>query len=162
MEFLKSVSDILDKFTKGQRMFALAMILICATVITMGPSLVESITLNEEETDRKISDQKREIINLSSSVDSLSTIIRVNQMNCTNSILERESQFIAMLDQLKSESIKRETVKKLTTESYQMTDSLQIGGEGPIKLENRKIKVPNYEPLSNLIDCMKQEIRGKD
>ena len=161
MEFLKSVSDILDKFTKGQRMFALAMILICATVITMGPSLVESITLNEEETDRKISDQKREIITLSSSVDSLSTVIRVNQMNCTNSILERESQFIAMLDQLKSESIKRETVRKLTTESYQMTDSLQIGGEF-IKSENRKITAPNYEPLSNLIDCMKQEINGKD
>jgi hypothetical protein len=82
-------------------------------------------------------------------------------MNCTNSILERESQFIAMLDQLKSESIKRETVRKLTTESYQMTDSLQIGGEF-IKSENRKITAPNYEPLSNLIDCMKQEINEKD
>jgi hypothetical protein len=42
-----------------------------------------------------------------------------------------------------------------------MTDSLQIGGEF-IKSENRKITAPNYEPLSNLIDCMKQEINEKD
>lgn len=162
MEFLKSVSGILDKFTKGQRMFALAMILVCATIITIGPSLVESITLNEEEMDRKINSQKKEIITLSSSVDSLSAVIRVNQMNCTNSILERESQFISMLDQLKSESIKREKVKKLTTESYQMVDSIQIGGSGIIKLESRKITAPDYEPLSDVIDEMKRELNREN
>lgn len=162
MEFLKSVSGILDKFTRGQRMFALAMILICATIITIGPSLVESITLNEEEMDKKISSQKKEIITLSSSVDSLSAVIRVNQMNCTNSILERESQFISMLDQLKSESIKREKLKKLTTESYQMVDSVQIGNDGIIKLESRKITGPDYEPLSDVIEEMKKELNSEN
>ena len=162
MEFLKSISEILDKFTKGQRMFALAMILLCATAITIGPSLIESITLNEEETDRKINEQKSEIVSLSSSVDSLSTVIRVNQMNCTNSILERESQFIAMLDELKSESLKREGAKKFVFERYTLTDSLQLGGVNQIKTEDRKIIIPEYQPLSGVIEGMKEKLNSNN
>lgn len=162
MEFLKSISEILDKFTKGQRMFALAMILLCATAITIGPSLIESITLNEEETDRKINEQKSEIVSLSSSVDSLSTVIRVNQMNCTNSILERESQFIAMLDELKSESLKREGAKKFVFERYTLTDSLQLGGVNQIKTEYRKIIIPEYRPLSGVIEGMKEKFNSNN
>ena len=159
MEFLKSVSEILDKFTKGQRMFALAMILLCATAITIGPSLIENITLNKEETDQKINEQRSEIISLSSSVDSLSTVIRVNQMNCTNSIIARESQFIAMLDELKSESIKREGAKKFVFERYTFTDSLQLGAAGEIKSEDVKILIPEYQPLSDVIDGVKKKIK---
>ncbi len=159
MEFLKSVAEILDKFTKGQRMFALGIILICATLITIGPSVIEDITLSEEEADRRISEQKREILSLSSSIDSLSTVIRVNQMNCTNSILERESKFMEMLDELKSESLKRERMSKLTTESYQMVDSIQIGGGDKILLEKTKITIPAYEPMSNIIEGMKESLK---
>ena len=160
MEFLKSVSEILDKFTKGQRMFALAMILLCATAITIGPSLVESITLDKDETDKKINDQRKEIVSLTSSFDSLSTVVRVNQMNCTNSILKREEQFIAMLDELKSESLKREATKKFVMEKYTMVDSLQIDGPKEVKDHDVKITTEEYAPLSKIIDGMKEDVRG--
>jgi hypothetical protein len=162
MEFLKSVAEILDKFTKGQRMFVLAIILICATLITIGPSIIEDITLSEEEAEKKINEQKREILSLSSSVDSLSAVVRVNQMNCTNSILRRESEFIAMLEELKSESMRRESIRKLTTESYMIRDSIKIGGKDEIKPEIRKIILPDYEPLSSIIENMKKEIKGNN
>jgi hypothetical protein len=64
-----------------------------------------------------------------------------------------------MLDELKSESLKRERMSKLTTESYQMVDSIQIGGGDKILLEKTKITIPAYEPMSNIIEGMKESLK---
>jgi hypothetical protein len=54
------------------------------------------------------------------------------------------------------------SIRKLTTESYMIRDSIKIGGKDEIKPEIRKIILPDYEPLSSIIENMKKEIKGNN
>ena len=99
----KYISSILAQFTSGQKIIALSLLLLSIVFVTLGPSLVNTITLDRDELTQDLKNKEVRIKKLESDIDTLSEKIRNNQMECTDQITLREKKFIRMLDELKSE-----------------------------------------------------------
>ena len=102
MEF-KGIPEILDKFTFAQRILALLMLLMTLIFIMLGPKLIDSLTVSNTECIAETKRQDIRIAYLEKVVDTLGIKIITNQRKFTNEITERESEFIAMLDELKGD-----------------------------------------------------------
>jgi len=115
MEF-KGIAEILDKFTFAQRILALLMLLMTIVLVTLGPKLIDALTTSNTEC---ISETKRQAIRityLEKVVDTLDMKIITNQRRFTNESAQRESEFIAMLDELKDDINRSKT--RRTVKSY--------------------------------------------
>jgi TolA-binding protein len=99
----KYISEIIGKFSITQRITALVVLLIAITTITLGPSILDAVSQDNEELNLKVERQRRQLTFLSNEVDSLTFIIRKNQRDCTNQIIEREEEIYAQLDRLERE-----------------------------------------------------------
>ena len=86
-----------------QRITALVVLLIAITTITLGPSILDAVSQDNEELNLKVERQRRQLILLNNEVDSLTFVIRKNQRDCTNQIIEREEEIYAQLDRLERE-----------------------------------------------------------
>jgi len=100
MEF-KGIPEILDKFTLAQRILALLMLLMTLVLITLGPKLIDALTVSNTECIAETKRQDIRIAYLEKIVDTLDMKIITNQRKFTNEIDQRESEFISMLDELK-------------------------------------------------------------
>ena len=100
----KYISEILSQFTKTQRVMALLMVLTTITIITIGPSLIDSITEDKVELELKITKQTQRITSLENHIDTLDWQIRESQKSCTQEIWARENEFIQMLDEIRAEA----------------------------------------------------------
>jgi peptidoglycan hydrolase CwlO-like protein len=94
----KYISSILAQFTSGQKIIALSLLLLSIVFVTLGPSLVNTITLDRDELTQDLKNKEVRIKKLESDIDTLSEKIRNNQMECTDQITLREKNFIRMLD----------------------------------------------------------------
>ena len=99
----KYISEIIGKFSMTQRITALVVLLIAITTITLGPSILDAVSQDNEELNVKVERQRRQLILLSNEVDSLTFVIRKNQRDCTDQIIEREEEIYAQLDRLERE-----------------------------------------------------------
>ena len=99
----KYISEIIGKFSMTQRITALVVLLIAITTITLGPSILDAVSQDNEELNLKVERQRRQLILLNNEVDSLTFVIRKNQRDCTNQIIEREEEIYAQLDRLERE-----------------------------------------------------------
>jgi TolA-binding protein len=99
----KYISEIIGKFSMTQRITALVVLLIAITTITLGPSILDAVSQDNEELNLKVERQRRQLILLSNEVDSLTFVIRKNQRDCTNQIIEREEEIYSQLDRLERE-----------------------------------------------------------
>ena len=99
----KYISEIIGKFSMTQRITALVVLLIAITTITLGPSILDAVSQDNEELNLKVERQRRQLILLSNEVDSLTFVIRKNQRDCTDQIIEREEEIYAQLDRLERE-----------------------------------------------------------
>ena len=105
----KYVSEILKQFTAAQKTLALLMLLTSIIMISLGPKLIDALSIDSTEYKSKVDRQTAEIKDLQVTVDSLDTKIRNGQRQCTNEIAQREAEFIAMLDELKGDMNKTST-----------------------------------------------------
>lgn len=103
MDVFKYISEILKQFTTAQRILALLMLLTSIIMISLGPKMIDAVSVDNTEYKDKVDRQTREIRVLQVTVDSLDSKIRASQRQCTNEITRREEEFIAMLDELKGE-----------------------------------------------------------
>lgn len=163
----KYISEILSQFTKTQRVMALLMVLTAITIITIGPSLINSITLDRKELEDKITKQEVRINTLESITDTLNLKIRQNQRSCTEELFNREEEFIEMLDEIRSEAFKyKVTTKhneiKLTTKSNDGNDeeNVMMMSE-PEVIKKPEVKV-DISRILNKIDRMKKTIKEID
>ena len=99
----KYISEIIGKFSITQRITALVVLLIAIITITLGPSILDAVSQDNEELNLKVERQRRQLILLSNEVDSLTFVIRKNQRDCTDQIIEREEEIYAQLDRLERE-----------------------------------------------------------
>lgn len=90
----KYISVILSKFTQGQRIIALLLLLLSITFISIGPKIVESLTYSDEELKSKVESQTTQILELNNRVTELNTQIISNQRQCTDAIVEREKEIM--------------------------------------------------------------------
>ena len=161
----KYISEILSQFTKTQRVMALLMVLTAITIITIGPSLINSITLDRKELEEKITKQEQRIKSLESTTDTLNLKIRQNQRLCTEELFTRETEFIKMLDDIRAEAFKYKISTKYTDNKL-MSKSSDVDGNDEnvmmmVKIDNMKkpeVKV-DISRILNKIDRMKKTIK---
>lgn len=99
----KYISEILSQFSMPQRIIALLVVLLSIIVITLGPSLINSITLDGDELWTTINKQKTQITELQDETFRLNQVIRDNQLECTNQIIDREREILEKLSFLENQ-----------------------------------------------------------
>jgi uncharacterized hydantoinase/oxoprolinase family protein len=155
----KYISEILSQFTRTQRIMALLMVLTTITIITIAPSFISSITMDRKDLETKIEKQNERINSLENLVDTLDQKVREGQRSCTQELFERESEFIKMLDEIRSEAYKCKTVEeypKMLMRTNESTD-----GEPVMRMEamvRPEVKA-DVSPILRKIDKMKKEIK---
>ena len=162
----KYISEILSQFSKTQRVMALLMVLTTITIITIGPSLIDSITTDRKELEDKITNQSNRIKILENQVDTLDSKIRESQKSCTQEIWARESEFIQMLDEIRLEAFKYK-VSTRTNENIVVNKMKSNGNddenvmmmEMPRQETKTEVKV-DISPILSKIDKMKKRIKN--
>ena len=160
----KYISEILSQFSKTQRVMALLMVLTTITIITIGPSLIDSITTDRKELEDKITNQSNRIKILENQVDTLDSKIRAGQRSCTQEIWARENEFIQMLDEIRLEAFKYKVSTK-TNENIVVNRKKSTGDdenvmmmEQPRQESKPEVKV-DISPILSKIDKMKKKIK---
>ncbi len=97
----KYISEILGQFTAPQRIIALLLLLFSIVVVTLGPSYIDSITLNKDEYNVEIEKQKELNKEFSDEIQRLNRQIIDNQRACTDEIITREMEIMNQIEQLK-------------------------------------------------------------
>ena len=158
----KYISEILSQFTKTQRVMALLMVLTTITIITIGPSLIDSITEDRTELELKITKQTERITLLENQVDTLDSKIRESQKSCTQEIYVRESEFIQMLDEIRAEAFKYKVSKRNNVSAMMRVKIDTINKHGDYELDDPIIEPGVKVDISLIltkIDNMKKKIK---
>ena len=160
----KYISEILSQFSKTQRVMALLMVLTTITIITIGPSLIDSVTTDRTELELKITKQTERITSLENHIDTLDWQIRESQKSCTQEIWARENEFIQMLDEIRAEAFKYK-VSTRTNENIVVNKKKSNGDdetvmmmEMPRQETKTEVKV-DISPILSKIDKMKKSIK---
>lgn len=160
----KYISEILSQFSKTQRVMALLMVLTTITIITIGPSLIDSVTTDRTELELKITKQTERITSLENHIDTLDLQIRESQKSCTQEIWARENEFIQMLDEIRAEAFKYK-VSTRTNENIVVNRKKSNGDdetvmmmEMPRQETKTEVKV-DISPILSKIDKMKKNIK---
>ena len=157
----KYISEILSQFTKTQRVMALLMVLTTITIITIGPSLIDSITEDKVELELKITKQTQRITSLENHIDTLDWQIRESQKSCTQEIWARESEFIQMLDEIRAEAFNYK-VKKTNVSAMMRVRIDTINKHGDYELDDPIIEPEakvDISPILSKIDKIKKKIK---
>lgn len=158
----KYISEILSQFSKTQRVMALLMVLTTITIISIAPSLIDSITEDRTELESKITKQTERITSLENHIDTLDFQIRESQKSCTQEIWARENEFIQMLDEIRADAFKYKVSTKTSDVVVNRTKS--TGDDGVMMMEMPRqetktdIKV-DISPVLSKIDKMKKKIK---
>jgi hypothetical protein len=158
----KYISEILSQFSKTQRVMALLMVLTTITIISIAPSLIDSITEDRTELELKITKQTERITSLENHIDTLDWQIRESQKSCTQEIWARENEFIQMLDEIRADAFKYKVSTKTSDVVVNRTKS--TGDDGVMMMEmprqetKTEVKV-DISPVLSKIDKMKKKFK---
>ena len=158
----KYISEILSQFTKTQRVMALLMVLTTITIITIGPSLIDSITTDKVELELKITKQTQRITSLENHIDTLDFEIRESKKSCTQEIWARENEFIQMLDEIRAEAFKYKVSKRNNVSAMMRVKIDTINKHGDYELDEPIIEPGVKVDISLIlskIDNMKKKIK---
>ena len=152
------ISEIIAQFSTPQKVIALSLILLSIVIITIGPSMIESNDELKEEIDAKTIKIKA----LESELNEKDTKIRSEQKSCTNQILEREKEFVAMLDYLQNKAKKdnNKIISQTNMEFFpviSVSDSLLYSPEPPS--QSTIIVKNDMGNIINEIDNLKKKIK---
>ncbi len=152
------ISEIIAQFSTPQKVIALSLILLSIVIITIGPSMIESNDELKEEIDAKTIKIKA----LESELNEKDTKIRSEQKSCTNQILEREKEFVAMLDYLQNKAKKdnNKIISQTNMEFFpviSVSDSL-LYSPGP-PTQSTIIVKNDMGNIINEIDNLKKKIK---
>lgn len=103
---LKYIKDILNTITPGQRLFALVFLLCAITLMTVGPKLVDTLTMDNDELLIKVNRQKVEIIDLNTRVGELTQQVIENQRSCTNELVQKEREILDIITSIENEAVR--------------------------------------------------------
>lgn len=94
----KYVSEILSQFTQTQRILVLLFLLLSIITLYLGPTYLNTVTLDNDELNTELNNQKKINFKFKNSIDSLNQKLIDNQINCTNKIIERETEILGLID----------------------------------------------------------------
>lgn len=102
---LKYVKDILNTITPAQRLLALVFLLFSIVIMTVGPKLIETLTMDNEEFKARLNQQKIENIELNARVGELTKQVLDNQRSCTNELVEKEREILGIINSIETEMV---------------------------------------------------------
>jgi hypothetical protein len=158
----KYISEILSQFSKTQRVMALLMVLTTITIISIGPSLIDSITEDRTELELKITKQTERITLLENHIDTLDWQIRESQKSCTQEIWARENEFIQMLDEIRADAFKYKVSTKTSDVVVNRTKSTGDDGVMMMEMPRQETKTDvkvDISPVLSKIDKMKKKFK---
>lgn len=96
----KYIKEILMAVSPAQRLWALTIVLLSISLISVGPKIVESFTQTDIEL-KAITDRQREqIIALNTELAKTNSEIIKVKMECTNLVIQREQEILVMIEEL--------------------------------------------------------------
>jgi hypothetical protein len=119
----------------SQRIVALLVVLFSIVIITLGPSFINTITLDEDELWSTINKQKTELQELQNETSRLNKVIRDNQLECTNQIVDREREILEKL------AILENNMKNMQSQKRTMMVDTVNSGKRVIQLPDRSIEM---------------------
>jgi hypothetical protein len=158
----KYISEILSQFSKTQRVMALLMVLTTITIISIAPSLIDSITEDRTELELKITKQTERITSLENHIDTLDWQIRESQKSCTQEIWARENEFIQMLDEIRADAFKYKVSTKTSDVVVNRTKSTGDDGVMMMEMPRQETKTDvkvDISPVLSKIDKMKKKFK---
>ena len=158
----KYISEILSQFSKTQRVMALLMVLTTITIISIAPSLIDSITEDRTELESKITKQTERITSLENHIDTLDWQIRESQKSCTQEIWARENEFIQMLDEIRADAFKYKVSTKTSDVVVNRTKSTGDDGVMMMEMPRQETKTDvkvDISPVLSKIDKMKKRFK---
>lgn len=160
----KYISEILSKFTQGQRIVALLLLLISIILISIGPKIVETLTYSDEELESRMESQTTQILELNTRLTELNTQIISNQKECTDAIVEREKEIMGEIVNLESKIKKTSTMSnkrvnktmETSTDVYPDTVVLMMSSSPEsVRTKEKEKTQPNQMMLDGLNDIKK-------
>lgn len=134
----KYIREILTTFTPKQRILALLLLLTSICIITIGPKVIQTLSHDDTTIYNRLDIQKKLIQTQSIEINALHDSIILNQRSCTNRVMEREMEIIAMIENLEN-SINNQQPQlvrnvRRTPASSGMVDSIVIArSERPVE-----------------------------
>ena len=151
------VPNILNKFSKTQRITALILLLIAIVAISLGPSIIEGYAPDNKELHLQIKEQRNEIdslhhelLNHSDQIVQLNKKIVSNQQACTNSLAQREQEILQMISDLKKGFV---PIRNMQTEYYDTNDS------GLMMVHMEPLPDPSRENTYKALDDLEKRVK---
>ncbi len=142
------ISEILSQFSTAQKVIALSLLLFSIVTISIGPSLIGAINLDKTELNAEIDKKDKKINQLEKYLDSKDSLIRYGQQSCTNQIIQREKEFVTMLDALKQKAMLENGATRIVNQTL-VRESAQ----------SDSMLTTSYSPQRNTI-IIKNDMKG--
>lgn len=142
------ISEILSQFSTAQKVIALSLLLFSIVIITIAPSLIGAINLDKNELNAEIDRKDKKIDQLEKYLDSKDSLIRYGQQSCTNQIIQREKEFVTMLDALKQKAMLENGATRIVNQTL-VRESTQ----------SDSMLTTSYSPQKNTI-IIKNDMKG--
>ena len=162
-DFFKYIAEIIGKFSPAQRILALLMLLLSITIIIVTPIIVNAVTTTDEECDTKTGRLEKRITALETENDTLTLNLRRNQTACTNAIIQREDEFMMLLDSLKKDILK-EAKKTHTLKLETVSNAMMLpdsSGNYPVvvPIHIQEAPQPDVTSILKKIDHVKKCVK---
>ena len=142
------ISEILSQFSTAQKVIALSLLLFSIVSISIGPSLIGAINLDKTELNAEIDKKDKKINQLEKYLDSKDSLIRYGQQSCTNQIIQREKEFVTMLDALKQKAMLENGSTRIVNQTLVRESS-----------QSDSMLTTSYSPQRNTI-IIKNDMKG--
>lgn len=154
MVMFKYISEIISHFTAPQRILALLLLLLSIIVVSVGPSYIDAITLNQEEYVQEIKKQKKLNKLFGDEIDTLNDKLIRNQRECTDDILQRERELLEREQEIwdELERLKRIIRDKGNTSQIVVPIQREPVSDTLIVEGDTIIKVSQSEPTLMIVD----------
>jgi len=158
----ENLSNIIAQFSKSQKILALLIIILGVIVISVTPSLIDALTRDCKDLQDDVDRYSIRIKTLEDQVDTLNIRIRRSQTECTDLVVERETKFYEMLEDLKKEANKVEHRESYAVESIRLDTNSMVMASRPLESRNNIDKKKNSNSgILKKIEKMQSELKKK-
>lgn len=155
----KYISQILNKFTQGQRILALCILLLSITFISVGPKIVSSLTYDDTELKAQLNEKTNEINQLRKEVSNLNLQVQETQIECTDRVFQREQEILKMIEDLQNSAAKCKIPNKTNLEKQNIIDEGSEGGERVLRMEAPRPVIQIDETLTEQNRIMSEGLK---
>jgi hypothetical protein len=113
----KYIVDILKEFTSKQKLYALIVVLIAITTITVGPKIISEFKTDKEEYELIVTSLKKRNRNLYVENEELNNQVIKGRTECRILLVEKENEVINALSEIERKMKTQKKLNKITIDT---------------------------------------------